>query len=151
MEMSDRDIEELDSLARWLDAKFRVPGTQFRFGYDSLIGLVPGVGDSVMLLPGIYLIAKARRLGARKSTLWRMAGNTALDFVVGAVPLLGDVFDASFKANIRNIALLRQDLVSRPERFASGQASGTAAEDRHTKPLNIGVQSPRGTAGSPSD
>ena len=121
--MSDRDIEELDRLARWLDAKFRVPGTQFRFGYDSLIGLVPGVGDSVMLLPGIYLIAKARRLGARKSTLWRMAGNTALDFVVGAVPLLGDVFDASFKANIRNIALLRQDLVSRPERFASGQAS----------------------------
>ena len=66
-----------------------------------------------MLLPGIYLIVKADRLGVRKSTLWRMAGNTALDFVIGAVPLIGDVFDATRKANLRNIALVRQDLVSR--------------------------------------
>lgn len=121
--MSDREIEKLDRLARWLDAKYRIPGTQFRFGYDSLIGLVSGVGDSVMLLPGVYLIVKAHRLGVRKSILWRMAGNTALDFVIGAVPLLGDVFDASFKANIRNIALLRHDLVSRSKSVASGRRS----------------------------
>ncbi len=135
--MSDHDIEKLDRLARWLDAKYRIPGTPFRFGYDSLIGLVPGVGDSVMLLPGIYLIAKARRLGVRKSTLWRMAGNTALDFVIGAVPLFGDVFDATFKSNIRNIALLRQDLVSRPEQFASGQTPHEA----HSKSLHSRAQS----------
>lgn len=131
--MSDRDIEKLDRLARWLDAKYRIPGTPFRFGYDSLIGLVPGVGDSVMLLPGIYLIAKARRLGVRKSTLWRMAGNTALDFVIGAVPLFGDVFDATFKSNIRNIALLRQDLVSRPQKFASAHAPRATPHDAHAK------------------
>lgn len=135
--MSDHDIEKLDRLARWLDAKYRIPGTPFRFGYDSLIGLVPGVGDSVMLLPGIYLIAKARRLGVRKSTLWRMAGNTALDFVIGAVPLLGDVFDATFKANIRNITLLRQDLMSRSE----PPAPGLMTHEARAKTLNSRSQS----------
>ncbi len=130
--MSDRDIEELDRLARWLDAKYRIPGTSFRFGYDSLIGLLPGVGDSVMLLPGIYLMAKARRLGVRKATLWRMAGNTALDFVIGAVPLLGDVFDATFKANLRNIALVREDLVSRSERLERDAPYRGTADERET-------------------
>ena len=133
--MSDRDIEELDRLARWLDAKYRIPGTSFRFGYDSLIGLLPGVGDSVMLLPGIYLMAKARRLGVRKATLWRMAGNTALDFVIGAVPLLGDVFDATFKANLRNIALVREDLVSRSETRVSSLASPAAGHDARSERL----------------
>ena len=72
-------------------------------------------------------MATARRLGVRKSTLWRMAGNTALDFVIGAVPLLGDVFDATFTANLRNIVLMRQDLLSRSDTLV---ARDTARERR---------------------
>lgn len=104
------EIEKLDRLSTLLDSRFRIPGTPIRFGWDSILGLVPGAGDLASLGPSAYLIYKGYRLGARKRTILRMSANTGLDFVVGAVPLLGDVFDLVFKANNRNFALLRKEL-----------------------------------------
>lgn len=107
------EIEKLDRLSTLLDSRFRIPGTPIRFGWDSLLGLIPVAGDLASLGPSAYLIYKGYRLGVRKRTIVRMTANTALDFVIGAVPILGDVFDLVFKANNRNFALLRKDLAVR--------------------------------------
>ena len=104
------EIERLDRLADLLDSRFRIPGLGWRFGLDSVLGLVPGVGDVAALGPSAYLIYRGARLGADRRTLARMAANAGVDFVVGGVPLLGDLFDVAFKANRRNIDLLKRDI-----------------------------------------
>ncbi len=104
------DTRDIEALARWLDTRFTVPGTNWRFGLDSLIGLVPGVGDGITALLGAYIIMRARELGAPNTLLARMAGNLAIDSVLGAVPIVGDVFDFAFKSNAKNIRLLQRHL-----------------------------------------
>ena len=110
--MSERDaLASLERLVSLLDDRFSVGG--FRFGLDGLLGLVPGVGDSLGALASAYLIVEARRLGAPRSVLLRMTGNLLLDYLIGAIPLLGDLFDFGFKANRRNLDLLRRALAER--------------------------------------
>jgi hypothetical protein len=101
---------QLDSLAHLLDARYRVPGTTWRFGLDSAIGLVPGVGDAASTALSAWILWCGYRLGASKRVLARMAGNTAIDGLIGAVPIAGDVFDAAYKANRRNVEILRRHL-----------------------------------------
>lgn len=103
-------LERLRTLSRLLDAAVRIPGTNFRFGLDPLIGLVPGIGDAVGAAFSGYIILQAARLQAPKSTLVRMVVNVVLDTVVGAIPLLGDLFDMGWKSNLRNLALLENHL-----------------------------------------
>jgi len=105
-----RELARLETLADWLDTRFRIPGTSIRFGLDGLIGLVPGLGDLAMLAPAFYLIGRAASLGAPLHVLARMLVNTALDLVIGAIPVVGDIFDVAFKANRRNTALLARFL-----------------------------------------
>ena len=99
-------IARLDALASLLDTAILIPGTNVRFGLDALIGLVPGVGDVVTTLLSLYIVKEARALGAPRRLIFRMLSNVALDSVVGAVPLAGDVFDAMWRANRRNVNLL---------------------------------------------
>lgn len=94
------------ALARLLDSAFRVPGTRFRFGLDPLLGLVPGLGDAVGGGLGLYLLVLAYRAGAPPVVMLRMGANIAADALLGAVPVLGDLFDASYRANLRNLELL---------------------------------------------
>jgi Domain of unknown function (DUF4112) len=105
----DADLEFLTSL---LDDRFRVPGTNIRFGIDAIIGLIPGVGDTISATLSSYLIWRAHKMGASKLTLLRMAGNTVLDTVVGSVPVFGDILDVKFRANRRNLELLRRHMAS---------------------------------------
>ncbi|MCX7568188.1 DUF4112 domain-containing protein [Sulfitobacter sp. F26169L] len=112
--MSKHEIEKLDRLSTMLDSNYRIPFTPIRFGWDFVIGLVPGVGDVATLGPSAFLIYKAYKLGARKRTIGRMSVNTGLDFFVGTVPILGDAFDLFFKANNRNFTLLKRELARRP-------------------------------------
>jgi hypothetical protein len=100
-------IARLDALASLLDTAILIPGTNVRFGLDALIGLVPGIGDIVTTGLSLYIVSEARALGAPRRLIWRMLANVALDGVVGAVPLAGDVFDVMWRANRRNMALLR--------------------------------------------
>ena len=102
------ELGRLERLARLMDARFRIPGTPIRFGLDGLVGLVPGIGDALTALPALYLIAKARRMGAPRRLQARMAGNVAVDLLFGTVPVVGDLMDFGFKANIRNVRLLRE-------------------------------------------
>jgi hypothetical protein len=103
-------LRRLEWLTNFLDDRYAVPGTKFRFGWDTLIGLVPVVGDSVTTGLSVYFMWEASRLGIRKRTLWRMLGNVGLDFVVGAVPLVGDLCDVAWRANRKNLKLLKQEL-----------------------------------------
>ncbi|MFP7672810.1 DUF4112 domain-containing protein [Marivita sp. S0852] len=106
----DQKIARLDRLADRLDTRFRIPGTGLRYGWDSILGLVPGIGDLATSGPAAYVVFEAWRMGARKRTLVRMAANSGIDLVIGGVPLFGDMFDLFFKANRRNLALLKSDI-----------------------------------------
>lgn len=102
----------LRSLARLLDAAVTIPGTNIRFGLDSVIGLVPGLGDMAGAAMSGYIVLASARLGAPAPVLVRMVTNVAIDAVVGSVPLLGDVFDVGWRANIRNTDLLDRHLAA---------------------------------------
>jgi hypothetical protein len=103
-------LARLDMLASLLDTAFVVPGTNIRFGVDALVGLVPGIGDALTTAVSLYIVHEARQLGAPWHVVSRMLANVALDGIVGAVPILGDAFDVMWRANRRNVALLREHL-----------------------------------------
>ena len=105
------------TLTRLLDSAARVPGTGFRFGLDPLLGIIPGLGDVTGAALSSYLVVLASRHGAPTATIVRMIANVAIDTVVGALPVLGDLFDAGWKANTRNLALLERH-VGEPTREA---------------------------------
>lgn len=91
-----------------MDTQFKVPGTQIRFGFDPILGLVPVVGDTVTALIGLYMIKEAKRLGAGTSMILKMVKNLAIDWVVGLVPGLDLILDTAVKAHTRNAELLQQ-------------------------------------------
>jgi hypothetical protein len=101
-----RALDGYRKLAYAFDELFRVPGTQFRFGLDSIIGLVPGLGDIAVSALGGYALLLAFKMRAPVTVLTRMLGNIAVDTLFGAVPLLGDLFDATWKANSKNRRVL---------------------------------------------
>lgn len=105
-----RTLARLRSLSRLLDSSIRIPVIGLRIGLDPLIGLIPGIGDAVMLLPAGYLIFEAYRLGVPRGAVVKMVLNVGLETLFGTVPVLGDLFDATFKANTRNLYLLEQHL-----------------------------------------
>lgn len=102
----DETRQRLASLAWLLDNSIRVPGTNFRIGVEALIGLFPVVGDMIGVLLSSYIVSEAARLGAPKAVLGRMAFHVAVEGLAGMVPFAGDVFDAVYKANQRNVRLL---------------------------------------------
>src|SRR5215207_2109706 len=103
-------VARLEALARLLDSAFPIPGTNQRVGIDALLGLIPGIGDLVSTALASYIIWEARQLGLPRWKIARMIGNLAVDTTVGAIPLLGDVFDVTFRANRRNMKILRDHL-----------------------------------------
>ena len=109
----EADLAKLDRFANLMDARFRIPGTNWRFGLDTIIGLVPGAGDLVTFGPQAWLIWQGYRMGVGRGTLLRMAANAGIDLTLGSVPIVGDIFDMVFKANMRNARLLRQEIASR--------------------------------------
>ena len=112
-------LARLDAIANLLDSAFVVPGTNIRFGLDGIIGLVPGIGDVVTTALSTYLIWEARRLGLPRWKIARMIGNVAFDGAIGIVPVIGDAFDVLFKANRRNMRIIREHL-EREDRAAQG-------------------------------
>lgn len=102
----DRALDGYRKLAWAFDELFRIPGTQWRFGLDSIIGLVPGVGDIAVSALGAYALLLAFKLRAPVTVLTRMLLNIGVDTVLGSVPLIGDLFDATWKANTKNRRVL---------------------------------------------
>jgi hypothetical protein len=105
-------LRRIRLLSRLLDEQFRIPGTTYRVGLDGLLGLIPGVGDAAGALLSAYILSEAIRLGAPRTVLLRMVANIGIDTVVGAIPVVGDIFDMAWKANKKNAALLHAYLAS---------------------------------------
>ena len=106
-------VERLDRVATLLDSQFKVLG--IRFGIEPIVGLVPVAGDVAMGLWSGYLVLEAARQGASKGDVGKMIANVALDTVIGSVPVLGSVFDVFYKANKRNVRILRRHLVAQAD------------------------------------
>lgn len=117
-----REVAQLawvDGFGRLLDTRFRIPGTNMRFGLDFLLGLFPYAGDLISLTFSGFMVATMARHGASGMLVVRMLGNVALDALVGTIPLLGDLFDLVYKANIRNLHLMQ-------EHYQEGKHQGSA-------------------------
>lgn len=121
----EASLARLEKLAFLLDSAFVIPGTGRRVGLDAVMGLVPVVGDFAGVVLSSYILYEARRLGVPRHVLGRMAMNVAFDGVVGLVPVAGDLFDAAFKANRRNVRLLRTHL-ERTGKVRPAEIEGTA-------------------------
>src|SRR6185312_9101138 len=100
-------LNRIDMLSRLFDTAFILPGTNVRFGIEALMRLVPGIGDAAASMLSCYLLYEAHRLGIPSTVFARMVANVAIEGVVGAVPVLGDLFDVGFRANRRNVRILR--------------------------------------------
>ena len=111
-------LRRLERVSTKLDSQFRLPVVGGRFGWDSVIGLVPGLGDIATTLPSLFMIYEATRIGARRRTLVRMTANTAADFAIGSIHVAGDIFDVYFKSHRRNVALLRREMERQPPHVA---------------------------------
>ena len=98
----------LDDLSRWMDSQFEIPGLGIRFGLDALFGLIPGLGDTLTSLVSFYILSAGVRHGVPRITLARMGLNIAIDWIIGAIPFIGDLFDVAWKSNVKNVELIRR-------------------------------------------
>ena len=108
-------MRRLSSISRLMDTAVGIPGTRLRFGADSVLGLVPILGDGAGALVGLYIVNEARRLGLPREKIAKMIGNVAMDSVVGSVPLFGDLFDVYFKSHRRNVQIILDHFGVQPE------------------------------------
>jgi len=115
---TDERLRWVERVARLMDSQFQLPGTRFRFGLDPLLGLIPIVGDLSTLAVSAALLLTMMRHGASGAVVVRMALNILVDTVVGAIPILGNLFDFAYKSNERNVALLRAH-------YAEGKHTGS--------------------------
>jgi hypothetical protein len=119
MKPANTSLRNLERLAKLMDSQFKIPGTDIRFGLDALIGLIPGVGDFSGLIISSLMLSTLARNGASGFVLARMTLNVVIDALVGSIPVLGDIFDVGFRANERNMKLMR-------EHYVEGRHKGSA-------------------------
>lgn len=119
-------LKRIRALTQVLDNAIAIPGTNYRIGLDPILGLLPGAGDAVGTVLSVYIVLEASRLGIPREMLVRMLGNILFETIVGSVPVLGDVVDATWKANLRNLTLLESHL-------------GVPAVEVRQRPVNRGV------------
>lgn len=117
----DHTLRRLDRLADLLDSHYRIPATGFTIGLDGVIGLIPVVGDLATTALSLYIVAESARYDLPKFRLFHMGWNVAVDGVIGSIPVFGDLFDIGWKANRKNLDLLRRELRNRREREMRAQ------------------------------
>ena len=108
---NSRSLKHIEILARLMDSRFAIPGTNIRFGLDGLIGLIPGIGDFSGLLVSFYIVGILAQNGASGFVPAKMIFNILIDTLLGSIPVIGDLFDFAYKANRRNFKLMQQHYV----------------------------------------
>lgn len=103
-----RRMAKVERIAKWMDGKFKIPGTNFKFGLDALIGLLPVAGDTVSLMPQLYLVYQAARLKAPTGLIIKMLFTVIFDWLAGSIPVVGDIYDFFFKSSQRNADRLKK-------------------------------------------
>lgn len=112
---TENNLKQLRFLSHWLDNAITIPGTSWRIGLDPIIGLIPAVGDYAGTVLSSYIVVQAARLGVPKEKLTQMTFNIILELLVGTVPVAGDLFDATWKANQQNLQMLEEHLEIAPQ------------------------------------
>lgn len=120
--MEENDLIKLEQLADLMDNRFVIPGTSIRIGLDAILGVLPGIGDTLSVAVSGYIIHKAREAGVHPWLLARMSWNVFVDWLIGIIPFFGDIFDVGWKANRMNIQLLKEHFKTRPVDRKSGHA-----------------------------
>lgn len=105
-----KNLKRIRKITKVLDTAIGIPGTKIRFGLDSILGLIPGGGDLITAGISGYTIYLATSFGLEKSEIFKMVKNVALETAIGSIPIAGDIFDAYFKANVRNLEILEQHI-----------------------------------------
>lgn len=105
-----KNLKRIRKIANLLDTAIGIPGTKFRIGLDPILGLIPGGGDLITAGISAYMIYLAARFGLKKEEIGKMIVNVAIETAIGSIPIGGDIFDAYFKANIRNLEILEKHL-----------------------------------------
>ena len=111
-ELNEEKLLRLKRLSHNLDEAITIPGTEHKIGIDPIIGLIPGGGDLIGGVLSIYIMHAGIKMGMPKATIIRMFGNVALEFVIGCIPIIGDLFDAMWKSNQRNVKLIEDSIIS---------------------------------------
>ena len=106
------ELGKLEWLVDLMDSRFQIPGTKYRVGLDAFLGIIPGIGDGLGAVVSVYILQRLWKHDLPWHLRARLVGNIFLDFALEAVPLLGDFFDAAFKANRRNVVLVRKHLAA---------------------------------------
>ena len=109
------ELSQLDWLVDLMDSRFQIPGTKYRVGLDAILGLIPGIGDGLGAVISFYILLRLWQHDLPWHLRVRLVGNILVDFALGALPLVGDLFDIGFKANRRNVLLVRNHLVGKPK------------------------------------
>ena len=115
-----KNLNRIRKIAKLLDTAIGIPGTKIRFGLDPILGLIPGGGDLIAAGISAYSIYLAASFGLEKAEIWKMVKNVAIETTFGAIPIVGDIFDAYFKANIRNLEIL-ENHIAKTESTESSQ------------------------------
>ncbi|CAM3743613.1 DUF4112 domain-containing protein [Litorimonas haliclonae] len=108
LDEQEKIVQHIESLAALMDSQFKLPGTSINLGLDSIVGLIPGVGDTASLGVSGYIFMQAARLNPPKRKMFRMGFNIFLDWLIGLIPIIGDIFDVGWKANNRNAKMMRE-------------------------------------------
>jgi len=134
LDHNDREslVQSVEKLARLMDSRFAIPGMPVKLGLDTIIGLIPGIGDTIGLGVSGYIIAQAQRLGVGRATLYKMIANVFIDWLIGIVPILGDLFDWGWQANNRNARLLRQHFEKHLQEDSEPQMIDVTPRDSET-------------------
>jgi len=103
-------IDQLDTLAQLMDNAFEIPGTKIRFGVDSFIGLIPVLGDTISVAVSAFIMSYAKQINLPRHKVWLMRFNVFMDWLIGIIPFIGDAFDVGWKANLRNIKIMRDHI-----------------------------------------
>lgn len=132
-------LARLKRLEQLLDRQFSIGGVQF--GVDSIVGLVPVLGDLITGALGLYVISEARRIGVSRWTMARMYANWGVDVTVGALPIVGDLFDLAFKSNTKNVQLLINELEKRARKSPLRANKAAHLEDIEHAPIDHDLES----------
>ena len=111
-ELNEEKLLRLKRLSHNLDEAFTIPGTERKIGIDPITGLIPGGGDLIGGALSIYIMHAGIRMGMPRSVIIQMFGNIALEFIIGCIPIIGDLFDAMWKSNQRNVKLIEDSIIS---------------------------------------
>lgn len=119
-ELNEEKMVRLKTLSHRLDEAITIPGTERKIGIDPIIGLIPGGGDFVGGMLSLYIMHAGIAMGASRKDIIRMFGNVALEFIIGCIPIVGDLFDATWKSNQRNVRLIENSVMSEEKNTVFG-------------------------------